>query len=104
MAPDTVTSEEDMQFRKTNWITADPGGHAVLGVGLQPFACWDGEFEYRRRHGYLSLVSIVCYQVQVSVSGGSHAQRSPAECGVSVCDREASILRRPTRGCYAIKK
>jgi hypothetical protein len=29
-------------------------------------------------------------------------QRSPTECGVSKCDREASTLRRlwPTRGCW----
>ena len=32
------------------------------------------------------------------MSGGSLAQRSPTECGVSVCDRETSIMRRPTRG------
>jgi len=31
---------------------------------------------------------------------------SPAECGVSECDREASIVRRPwpTRGCCAMEK
>jgi hypothetical protein len=31
---------------------------------------------------------------------------SPTECGVSECDSEASIMRRPwpTRDCYAIKK
>ena len=34
-------------------------------------------------------------------SGCSLVQRSPTECGVSECDREASIMRRPfpTRGC-----
>jgi len=52
----------------------------------------------------LSLVSIVCFQVEVAVSGASLAQRSPTECGVSECDREVSILRRPTRGCNAMKK
>jgi hypothetical protein len=33
-------------------------------------------------------------------------QRSPTECGVSECDREASKKRRPRplRGCRAIKK
>jgi hypothetical protein len=30
-----------------------------------------------------------------SGSGRSLVQRSVTECGVSVCDREASILRRP---------
>ena len=84
MAPDTVTSEEEIQFRKINRITADSGGRTVLGVGLRPIACWGGEFESRWRHGYLSLVSVVCFQVQVSVSGGSLSQRSPTECGLSV--------------------
>jgi hypothetical protein len=37
------------------------------------------------------LVSVVCCQVEVSATGWSLVQRSPAECGVSkVCDREAS--------------
>jgi len=37
--------------------------------------------------------------------GKSLIQRSPAECGVSECDREASTMTRPwpTRGCRAIK-
>jgi hypothetical protein len=50
----------------------------------------------RRGHGCLSLVSIVCCQVEVSASG----------CGVSECDREASIIRTPwpTTGCCAMKK
>jgi hypothetical protein len=39
----------------------------------------------------LSLVSVVCWQVEVSATGWSLVQRSPTECGVSkMCDREAS--------------
>jgi hypothetical protein len=51
-------------------------------------------------------VSVVCCQVEVSATGWSLVQRSPTECGVSECDREASIMRRPRplRGCYAIEK
>jgi hypothetical protein len=47
-----------------------------------------------------------CCQVEVSASGRSLVQRSPAECGVPECDREASIVRRawPTRGCCATGK
>jgi hypothetical protein len=54
---------------------------------------------------WMSLVSVVCCQVQVCASGWSLVQRSPTECGVSECDREASIMRRfwPIRGCRAIK-
>ena len=49
----------------------------------------------------MSVVSVVCCQVEVPVSGWSLVQRSPADCGVSECDREASTMRRswPTRGC-----
>jgi len=43
----------------------------------------------------LSLVNVVCCQVQVCVSGQSLIQRSPTECGVSECDCEASIMGRP---------
>jgi hypothetical protein len=40
--------------------------------------------------GCLSVVSVVCCQVEVSATGWSLAQRSPTDCGVSECDREAS--------------
>jgi hypothetical protein len=40
---------------------------------------------------WMSLVSVVCCQVEVSATSWSLVQRSPIECGVSkVCDREAS--------------
>jgi hypothetical protein len=42
-------------------------------------------------HGSLSLVSVVCCQVQVSAPGLSLVKRSPTDCSVSECDREASI-------------
>jgi hypothetical protein len=39
----------------------------------------------------MSVVSVVCCQVEVSASSWSLVQRSPTECGVAeVCDREAS--------------
>jgi len=55
----------------------------------------------------MSVVSVVCCQVEVSASGWSRwslVQRSPTDCGVSECDREDSIMRRswPTGGCYAM--
>jgi hypothetical protein len=69
-------------------------------------ACWVCGFEPRRGRGCLSVVTVVCCQVEVSVSGRSLVQRSPTECGVSECDREASMMRRPwpTGGCCAKKK
>ena len=44
-------------------------------------------------HGCLSLVSVVCCQVEASMESWSLVQRSSTECGVSACDREASIMR-----------
>jgi hypothetical protein len=38
---------------------ADPIGHAVKDVGLQPLEGWNCGFESRRVHGCLSLVSVV---------------------------------------------
>jgi hypothetical protein len=48
----------------------------------------------------------VCCQVVDYASGRSLVKRSPTGCGVSECDREVSITRKPcpTRGCCAIKK
>jgi hypothetical protein len=56
--------------------------------------------------GMGACLSVVCCQVEVSTSGWSLVQRSPTFCGVSECDREASIMRRPwpTRGCCAMGK
>jgi hypothetical protein len=51
----------------------------------------------------MCLVSVVYCQVEVCAKVWSLVQRIPTECGVSECDREASIMRRPwpTRGCCA---
>jgi hypothetical protein len=40
----------------------------------------------------LSLLSVVCFQVEVSALDWSPVQRSPTEYGVSVCDREVSKM------------
>jgi len=37
--------------------------------------------------GCLSLVSVMCCQVEVSITGLSLVHRSPTERGVSECDR-----------------
>jgi hypothetical protein len=62
-------------------------------VGLRPLACWDCGFESRLGHGCLSVVSVVCCQVEVSATSWFLVQRSPTDCGVSECDREASMKR-----------
>jgi hypothetical protein len=42
-------------------------------------------FESHRVHGCLSVVNVVCCQVDVSATGLSHVQRSSTDCGVSLC-------------------
>jgi hypothetical protein len=49
-------------------VIADSSGGAFYCVGLQPLVCWDCEFESRRGHGCLSLVNVVCCQVEVSAT------------------------------------
>ena len=38
------------------------------GVGLRPLTCWDREFESHRGDGCLSIVSVVCFQTEVSAT------------------------------------
>ena len=59
---------------------ADPGSRAVQCVGLRPLACWNVGFKSCRGQGCLSVVTIFCYQAEVSL-----IQRSPTEYGVCVC-------------------
>jgi hypothetical protein len=54
----------------------------TLLFGQRPSACWDREFESHDGHGSLSLVSVVCCQVEASATGRSLVQRSPTDCGV----------------------
>jgi hypothetical protein len=64
------------------WVIepADPSGRAVYGVGLRPNVCWDCGFASLRGYGCLTLLIIVCYQVEVSATGRSLVQRSPIDC------------------------
>jgi len=56
-------------------------------VGPWPLASWDCEFESRREYEYLSVVSVVCCQVEVSASGLSPVHR-PFQCGACECERD----------------
>jgi hypothetical protein len=89
-------------------IISDGRSQWPRGLRREPAAArlWGCGFEFRWGYGCLSLVSVVCRQVEVSATGRSLVQRSPTECGVSECDREASIVRRPwpIRGCCAMGK
>jgi hypothetical protein len=74
---------------------AHPSSCMVCCMGLQPLTCWDCGFESHQGHGYLSLVSVVCCHVEISVRGQSLVQRSHTKCGVSECDLKISTMRRP---------
>ena len=54
-------------------------------AGLWPLTCWDGGFESHQGHGYLSVMSVVCCQVEVSATSWSLIQRSPTDCAASLC-------------------
>ena len=82
-----------MAVRSKAWVC----GRSLAGIaGSNPAGGMDD----------FSLVSVVSCHVEVSASGWSLVQRSPIECDVSHCDREAWIMGRPrpTRGCLAKKK
>jgi len=55
-------------FTGVNALSASPSYRAVSGVGLGQLACWDCGFESHREHGCLSVVSFVCYQLEVSAT------------------------------------
>jgi hypothetical protein len=52
---------------------------------LRLLACWECGFESQRGHGCLSVVSVVCLQVDVSATSWSLVQRSPTDSGASSC-------------------
>jgi hypothetical protein len=69
-------------------------GRAVKGVGLRELAGWNCGFESQPGHGYPSVVSVVCCQVEVSVTSWSLVQMSPTDRGAPLCDLE-TLMRRP---------
>jgi len=58
-----------LNFRFLIKRNAGPSGRAVEGVGLRSLSCWACGLESRRGHGCLSIVSVVCCQVEVSALG-----------------------------------
>jgi hypothetical protein len=61
-------------------ITTGPIYRTVSGIGLRPLACRNYGFESRRRHGCLSIVKVVCCQVEVSATARAIVQKNPTEC------------------------
>jgi len=67
----------------------NPSGCVVKVMGLQLLACWNCGFQFCKGHECVSVVNVVCCQVDVCVTGQSLIQRSPDEllC-VTECDQE----------------
>jgi len=57
----------------------------IYSKGLRPLACWDRGLESHWRHGSLSVVSVVCCQVEVFATSWSLVQGSPTDCGALLC-------------------
>jgi hypothetical protein len=76
-------SDQSQSYWYLDKIMADPSGRTVLGEGLRPLACWECGFESHRMYGCLSVVRVVCCQVEVSATGRFLVQRSRTDCGVS---------------------
>jgi hypothetical protein len=77
----TVKLSPEPYFVLSNARKTNPSGCTVQGVGLRPLTCWDCGFKCQQVHGCMSLVSVVCCQVQVSVMSLPLIQ-SPTEGGV----------------------
>jgi hypothetical protein len=60
----------------------DPSTRAVYGMSLRLQCSWDCGFKSRRGHGWLSVLSVVCCQVEFSATIWSLVQRSPTDCGL----------------------
>ena len=64
-------------------------GYSIYSINRSQWPCGlycDGGFRSRRGHRCLSLVSVVCFQVEVTASGWSLVQRSPTK----YCHRSSS--------------
>jgi len=83
-------------FKKNiNWVYRTEGQAQLLPVsnrGACLGACWDCGLESHRGHGCLSVVSVVCCQEEVSATDWLLVQRSPTDCGASLC-----VIQKPRK-------
>ena len=56
------------ELNPISYLLALLGAHHFLHVSLRPLTCRDRGFESHRGHGYLPVVSVVCFQVEVSAT------------------------------------
>ena len=82
---DLYLTTHDTHNRQISMPRWDLNPRSQQVSGRRPLTCWDFGFESHRGHGYLSVVSVVCCQVEDSATSLSLVQRSPTECGASLC-------------------
>jgi hypothetical protein len=58
-----------VKYKRLSKAVKCPSCHVVRHVGLRQLARCVCGFESCRRHGYMSVVGVVCCQVEVSVTG-----------------------------------
>ena len=77
-----------------------------LSSGSTAAHLWELRLQIPPMHGCLSLMNVVCCQVEVCATGRSFLQRSSTKCGVAECDLETSTTRRhrASRGVETQKK
>jgi len=93
---------KDIKVFRTPYVcNAGPNGRAVHGVGPRLLACWDCGFESHRRHGYVSVVSVVCCQRSLCDEMIGRPEESYRLWCVVMCDLGTSWNRRPwpSGGC-----
>ena len=85
---DTVSQFKLQQFNLTLTGSSKFCGEFYNCRSRWPRPFWGCDFEFCRENRCLTLVSVVCCQVEVSAKGRSPVQRSPTECVfVSECDK-----------------
>ena len=92
---DLYLTTHDTHNRQISMPRWDSNPRSQQASGRRPLACRDLGFESHRGHGYLSVVSVVCCQVEVSATNWSLVQRSPTDWCVVVCDLETSRIGAP---------
>jgi hypothetical protein len=69
-----------VELESVKRFAAHRSGRAVYDIILHSLALRDYGFESHGGRGYLTLVGVVCCEVEISASGSSLVQRNRTEC------------------------